>query len=163
VSVSWDGDLAKVAVLGMGNEVLKDEGIGVHVVRCLEKVSDLGPVRLVDGGTSPDAIDLVQDVERLIIIDAARCGGEPGAVYRLSPEQVQSQKPSSVHEMTVIDMLWSMEILGSVPEVTIFGVEPKEIDWGLELSPELEEKLPKIVKVVEGEIRRSLSSKLLVE
>ena len=163
MSVSEEHNPTKVAVLGMGNEVLKDEGIGVHVIRRLEEIPDLGPVRLVDGGTSPDAIDLVQDVEQLIIIDAARCGGEPGAVYRLSLEQVQSQKPSSVHEMTVIDMLWSMEILGSVPEVTIFGVEPKEIDWGLELSPELEEKLPKIVGVVEEEIRRSLSSKLLVE
>ena len=163
MSASGEGNSEKVAVLGMGNELLTDEGVGVHVIHCLEKIPDLGPVRLVDGGTSPDAVELVRDVERLIIVDAAHCGGDPGAVYRLTPEQVQTQKPSSVHEVSVIDMLWTMEIMGSVPEVTIIGVEPKEIDWGLELSPDLEGKLPEIVKVVEEEIRRSLSSKLLVE
>jgi hydrogenase maturation protease len=146
----------KIAVLGMGNELLKDEGIGVHVVRYLENVSGLGPVRLIDGGTCPDVIDEVRDVERLIIVDAVRGEGKPGAVYRLSPELVQTQKPSSVHELTVMDMLWSMDILGSVPEVTIIGIEPKEIDWGLELSPELANKLPQIAEVVLEEIRQSL-------
>ena len=147
----------KIAVLGMGNELLKDEGIGVHVIRYLENVPGLSLVRLIDGGTRPDAIDEIGDVERLIIVDAIRGEEDPGAVYRLSPEQVQAQKPSSVHELTVMDMLWSMDILGSVPEVTIIGVEPKEIDWGLELSPELANKLPQIAEVVLEEIRQGVS------
>lgn len=147
----------KIAVLGMGNELLKDEGIGVHVIRYLENVPGLGSVRLIDGGTRPDAIDEIGDVERLIIVDAIRGEGDLGAVYRLSPEQVQAQKPSSVHELTVMDMLWSMDILGSVPEVTIIGIEPKEIDWGLELSPELANKLPQIAEVVLEEIRQGVS------
>jgi hydrogenase maturation protease len=154
VSVRRDG---KIAVLGMGNELLKDEGIGVHVIRYLENVPGLGSVRLVDGGTRPDAIDEIGDVGRLIIVDAIRGEGDPGAVYRLSPEQVQAQKPSSVHELTVMDMLWAMDILGSVPDVTIIGIEPKEIDWGLELSPELANKLPQIAEVVLEEIRQGIS------
>lgn len=148
----------KLAVLGMGNELLKDEGIGVHIIRCLENVPDLGPVRLVDGGTSPDAIDLIQDVERLIIVDAAYGGGEPGTVYRLSPKEVQAQKPSSVHDLTIVNMLWTMNFLGCVPEVTILGIEPKEIDWGLELSPELAKRLPQILQLVTEEIRQNLES-----
>lgn len=154
MSVRRDG---KIAVLGMGNELLKDEGIGVHVIRYLENVPGLGSVRLVDGGTRPDAIDEIGDVGRLIIVDAIRGEGDPGAVYRLSPEQVQAQKPSSVHELTVMDMLWAMDILGSVPDVTIIGIEPKEIDWGLELSPELANKLPQIAEVVLEEIRQGIS------
>ena len=154
MSVRRDG---KIAVLGMGNELLKDEGIGVHVIRYLENVPGLGSVRLIDGGTRPDAIDEIGDVERLIIVDAIRGEGDPGAVYRLSPEQVQAQKPSSVHELTVMDMLWAMDILGSVPDVTIIGIEPKEIDWGLELSPELANKLPQIAEVVLEEIRQGIS------
>ena len=143
---------AKVAVLGMGNELLRDEGIGVHVIRRLEQISGLDDVRLIDGGTSPDAIDLIGNAQKLIIVDAAHMHDEPGAVYRLTPQQVSARKPSTVHEFSVIEMLWMMDLLSQIPEVIIIGIEPKEIDWGLELSPELERKLPEIVGVVLDEI-----------
>jgi hydrogenase maturation protease len=142
----------------MGNDLLRDEGIGVHTIRRLQEIPDLGPVKLVDGGCRPDAIEEIRGIPRLIIVDAIRAGGEVGAIYRLSPEQVEVKKPASVHEMTVIDMLWSLSLLGEAPKVTIIGVEPKDIEWDLELSPELAERLPKVVEVVLEEIRQSLSA-----
>ena len=154
MSASEKRSQAEVAVLGMGNELLKDEGIGVHVIRRLEETPGLSGVKLVEGGTSPDVADDVRDVKRLIIVDAAKCGGEPGDVYRMSPEDVQTQQPSSVHELSMIQMLWQMDMLGRLPEVTIIGVEPKEMDWGMDLSPELAGELPKIVEAVREELDR---------
>jgi len=135
-------------VLGIGNALLKDEGIGIHLIRSLKDLPGLESVDLVDGGTSPEAVDLVRDADRLIVIDAAYGGGEPGSIYCLTPEQIKSQKPSSVHEFNVLNMLWNLCIMGENPNITIIGIEPKEIDWGLDLSPELEERLPRITEFV---------------
>ena len=135
-------------MLGIGNALLKDEGIGIHLIRSLKDLPGLESVDLVDGGTSPEAVDLVRDADRLIVIDAAYGGGEPGSIYCLTPEQIKSQKPSSVHEFNVLNMLWNLCIMGENPNITIIGIEPKEIDWGLDLSPELEERLPRITEFV---------------
>ncbi len=146
----------KVAVLGMGNLLMTDEGIGVHVIRELESGPDIGPVRLVDGGTSPDAIDLVADVDYLIVVDAGCCGGPPGAVYRLEPDLVEPGGAASIHDLSIIDMMWSMRMWGTAPEVVVFAVEPRTVDWGMELSPELKQKLPRIVDQVRAEVRSAL-------
>ena len=148
----------RVAVLGMGNVLLKDEGIGIHVIHYLKDVPNLGPVELVDGGTSPDAIELIRDADRIIIVDATRGGEEPGAIYRLRPEELQDLRPFSIHELNLLDMLWTMNILGDTPNITIIGIEPEEIDWGLELSPKLEQRLPRITAVVLEEIRKGLET-----
>jgi hydrogenase maturation protease len=147
----------KIAVLGMGNLLLKDEGVGVHVIRCLQDLPAIDGVSLIDGGTSPEALDLVSNVTKLIIVDAIRGNSEPGSVYRLSPEQIKTAKPSSIHEISVISMLQNLSYRGDSPEVTIIGIEPKEIDIGLELSPELAERLPLIARTVYKEILRSLA------
>ena len=135
-------------MLGMGNALLKDEGIGIHLIRSLKELPGLESVDLIDGGTSPQAVDLVRDADRLIVVDAACGGGEPGSIYCLTPEQINDQKPSSIHELNVLNMLWNLYIMGESPNITIIGIEPKETDWGLELSYELEERLPRITEFV---------------
>jgi len=149
----WTGKLGKITVLGIGNALLKDEGIGIHLIRSLKDIPGLESVDLIDGGTSPEAFDLVRDADRLIVIDAAYGGGEPGSIYCLTTDQIKSQKPSSVHEFNVLNMLWNLCIMGEDPNITIIGIEPKEIDWGLELSPELEKRLPRITEFVLKTIR----------
>ena len=133
----------------------KDEGVGIHAIQSLEKI-DLPPdVKLVDGGTSPDLIAYTRAGDKLIIIDAARAGGEPGAVYRFRPEDLAAEKGvlTSAHELGVTQNLSLMALLGNKPaETIIIGIEPKEIDAGLELSAELQQKLPEIVKIVLDEI-----------
>jgi hydrogenase maturation protease len=150
-----DIENTRIAVIGMGNLLLKDEGIGVHVIRSLQSMPNLEGVLLIDGGTSPEALDLVNKMERLIIIDAIRGNDEPVSVYRLSPEQVETAKPSSIHEISVVSMLQTLSLRGENPEITIIGIEPKEIDIGLALSPELAERLPLITNTIYEEILRS--------
>jgi len=155
--------LGKIAVLGMGNVLFKDEGIGIHLIHALKNFPDLESVDLIDGGTSPQVIDLVRDADRLIVIDAACGGEEPGSVYRIKPEHVKNQKPYSIHELNVLQMLWTLNIIGKSPKITIIGIEPKEIDWGLELSPELEQRLPQITEFVREKIKKVLETESFME
>lgn len=147
----------RVAVVGVGNVLLKDEGVGVHVARALrERVeTDRSNVEIIDGGTSPDVFLLVEGVRKLIVVDAVKGGGSPGSIYRFHPNDIISggQCIVSVHQVGLLDGLRMIEYSAAKPEnIVIIGVEPKEIDWGMELSTELNERLPEIVKVVMGEV-----------
>jgi len=146
-----------VVVVGIGNLLLKDEGIGVHVAHALERAPSPSDVELqvVDGGTSPHLLPFVEGVDKLIILDAAKGGGEPGAIYRFSPEVIamEDEDITSVHQIGLLETLRIMKSLGREPKkVVIIGIEPKEIDYGLELSPELERKIPDITAMVLKEI-----------
>jgi hydrogenase maturation protease len=138
-------------VIGVGNLLLKDEGVGIHAVRALQEVNLPPDVKLIDGGTSPDLIAYTGAGDKMIIIDAARAGGEPGTIYRFKPEDLASEKGSlaSAHELGVVQNLKLMPLTGSEPgETVIIGIEPAETGWGMELSAALQQKLPEIVKAV---------------
>jgi hydrogenase maturation protease len=145
----------RIVVIGVGNLLMKDEGIGIHAVKALQDTGLPPDVELIDGGTSPDLIGYTRAGDKIIIIDAAKAGGEPGAVYRYRPEDLAAGKRTltSAHELGVVENLRLMELSGNEPrETIIIGIEPKEIDWGTELSPELQKRLPDIVKAVLKEI-----------
>ena len=145
----------RIVVIGVGNLLQRDEGIGIHAVKALQDVPLPGNVIIIDGGTSPDIIACTRAGDKLIIVDAARAGGEPGTIYRLRPEDLaaESETTLSVHELGVPQNLRLMLLSGNEPsEVVIIGIEPKEIAWSTELSPELQEKIPEIISVVLKEI-----------
>jgi hydrogenase maturation protease len=145
----------RIVVIGVGNLLLRDEGIGIHVVQALQEM-DLPPdIRLIDGGTSPDLIACTRAGDKMIIVDAARAGGEPGSIYRFLPGDLAAERPAlaSAHEMGVVENLGLMSLTGNQPvETVIIGVEPAEIDWGTELSAGLRLRVPDIVRVVLKEI-----------
>ena len=143
-------------VLGIGNVLLKDEGIGCHVVHALDGLS-LPDVETIDGGTCPDVLELVEDADKLVIVDAVRGGGMPGQIYRFRPEEVELEwKPFlSLHDMSLIDSLKLMQLRHGIGETVIIGVEPKELNWGLELSPNLQEKMPQIIDAVLEELNNT--------
>ena len=150
-------NLPRIVVIGVGNLLLQDEGIGIHVVQALEEMGLPPDVRLIDGGTSPDLIAYTRAGDKMVIVDAARAGGEPGTVYRFLPADFAAEKAAlaSAHEMGVVENLTLMALAGNQPrETVIIGVEPAEIDWGTELSPFLQGKLPEILRVVLEEINR---------
>ncbi|TRZ96210.1 MAG: hydrogenase maturation protease [Dehalococcoidia bacterium] len=149
----------RVTVLCIGNLLLKDEGVGIHLVGKLASNIDDVNVNIIDGGTSPDILSLVEDsVDKLIIVDAVKAGDKPGTIYRFSINDldIDSEKPASLHEVGVLEGLRMMALLNRQPKSTvIIGIEPKTIDYGLELSPEVEEKLPEIVKLVLREVEET--------
>ena len=147
----------RITVIGIGNLLLKDEGIGVHVVHSLRESQCPANVEIIDGGISPHVIFDLEGVDKLIVIDAVRAGGDPGEVYRfeLSDLAWEEKETTSLHEMGLGESLRLMGMLGNRPEeVVIIGVEPEEIDWGLGLSPKLEQRLPEVVRSVLEEIGR---------
>ncbi len=146
----------QVAVVGVGNLLLKDEGVGIHVAHALQKLALPHGVKIMDGGTSPEILDYVEPAGKLIIIDAMETGGTPGAVYRIRLDDLDTETMElvSVHELNLISRLKMMRILGKrLPETVIIGVQPKEIGWGTELCAELQEKIPEIGRFVLQEIR----------
>ena len=148
----------KVAIIGIGNLLFKDEGIGVHTIRALEAVEVPAHVdlELIDGGTSPDLAALLDNaLDKLVIIDAVKAGGKPGKIYRIKPEDLalEESKEISAHELGLRQNLKMMLLSGKKPkEVVIIGVEPEEIGWGTDLSPLLEQKMPQIIKAICEEI-----------
>jgi hydrogenase maturation protease len=140
-------------VVGVGNVLLKDEGIGCHVLQALRE-TDLSDVEIIDGGTSLDALQLCEDAEKLIIVDAVRGGGTPGQIYRFRPEDITLEEEPILllHDMSFVNSLKLMRLWHNIGEAIIIGIEPRDIGWGLELSPELQEKLPRVVDAVLAEL-----------
>ncbi|MGD0153957.1 MAG: HyaD/HybD family hydrogenase maturation endopeptidase [Thermacetogeniaceae bacterium] len=149
--------MGKKIVLGIGNLLLKDEGIGVHLVRALEDRQLPPDVDVIDGGTAGcDLLPLLSGAEKIIIVDALKGGEPPGAVYRLTPQDFQQQAKYdviSLHDIGIMDALKMLELMdGYLPAVVIIGVEPGQIEVGLDLTPEVSASLPFILDLVMKEI-----------
>jgi hydrogenase maturation protease len=146
----------RIVIVGLGNLLLRDDGVGIHLVRALGK-GDSGctNVEIIDGGTSSDIVSLVEGADKLIIIDTVKGGDKPGTVYRFGIDGVNaySATRSSVHQLGIADNLRLLELLGRGPKSTvIIGIEPETVDWGLELSREVQNKMAEIASLVRREI-----------
>jgi len=146
----------KVVILGIGNILLKDEGVGVRIIEYLHRFSFPPQVELVDGGTATfDLFGLFTETDHLVVIDAVKGGMSPGTIYRLEPKDLlpRQHTPISPHDLGLLDALDMAAKIGRLPHsVVIFGIEPKEIDWGMELSPEIEGIIPKVADLVLAEV-----------
>jgi hydrogenase maturation protease len=151
----YERQIPRIVIVGVGNLLMKDEGVGIHVIKHLQEINMPPDVELIDGGTAPDLIAYIKAGDKLIIVDSAKAGGEPGTIYRFLPGDLASDTGTlaSAHELGVELNLKLMSLMGNEPrEIVIIGIEPKEIDWGTELTSELEQKIPEIVKVILREI-----------
>jgi len=146
----------KIVILGVGNILLGDEGVGVHVAKKIAKMELPENVEVIDGGTaSMDILSSMKDVEKLIIIDALRGGEKPGTVYRLYPEDLLASLDSyvSLHQINVLEGLNLARKTGNAPQETvIIGIEPEKIDWGLGVTSEIDKKIPDILNIVLEEV-----------
>jgi hydrogenase maturation protease len=136
--------------------LMKDDGIGVHAIQALEGHLPKD-VELVDGGTAVcDLLPYMTGAEKIVIIDAIKGGGRPGAIYRLAPQDCGEQSKEdtlSLHDLGIMVVLQDLALLEkNTPSVVIIGVEPREIDWGMELTPEVERSLPRLLELVKSEI-----------
>ena len=143
----------RVLVLGLGNSIMRDDGVGVHAVRRFQQLSPR-PCLAVEVGTAVfDAIDLIASADRILAFDAVEAGGNPGSVYLLRAEDVTKEGGyNSLHDLGLIRTL---ETLDRPPaEVVIIGAEPQVIDWGTELSQAVEHAVAPMVLAAEEIIRR---------
>ncbi len=147
----------KIVILGVGNVLLTDEGIGVHVANELMKMELPDNVSVVEGGTDGfRLLNVITEADRLIVIDAVKGGGEPGSIYRFNIDNIKnvpSGFKTSVHQIGILEVIDLSSLIGKTPHTTIIGVEPKSLEMNLELSPEIKEKIPKIIELVLEEIK----------
>jgi len=145
-------------ILGIGNVLLKDEGVGVHALNALRDVPLPGDVEVLDGGTTgADLVDCIAGREKLIVIDATAADGEPGTVYKLTIDDLIRKTCSlgSLHEFGFVETYLTSKQLGCAPrEVVIFGVQPADSEYGLDLSDAVQRQVPELLKLVVEEANR---------
>jgi hydrogenase maturation protease len=149
----------KTLVLGIGNVLLQDEGVGIHAVDELQRRFELGAdVEVLDGGTAGvELLRYLDGRERVIVVDAIAAGHPPGTVFRVEGEDVPRSfhRRISPHQIGLSDVLATALITDAFPvEIVMFGVEPHTMKTGLELTPLVEASLDKLVGAVVEELRR---------
>lgn len=149
--------MGRRVVLGIGNLLLRDEGVGIHVVKALAGHQFPPDVEVIDGATAGcDLLPLISGADRVVIVDALEGGEPPGAVYRLTPEDFDQEPHEgsvSLHDIGITDVLKMLKLMeGHLPPVVIVGIEPGKIEVGLELTPEVAASLPFVLELVIKEI-----------
>jgi hydrogenase maturation protease len=146
---------ARILVLGIGNILRGDDGIGVHIARELRKYPRAGVLITEIGNAILEAVPLLAWADRVLVIDALMAQGPPGSIYFAPFERIVSQQGrDSLHEL---DIGTAMSFLPGGflrPEVFVLGVEPACLDWSLNLSPEVLLALPHVVRSANEQLRQ---------
>lgn len=151
----------RILVLGVGNSILKDEGFGIRVVEEMEAHRDelgIPPyVEIMDGATlGLDLLYYLEGREKVIMLDVVNAGEKPGTLFRFTTEDIKTKVLTkvSMHQVTLFDVLTMAELSGRMPaEAIIIGIQPGEIEWGLELTPDIEAQIPHVIELVMKEIK----------
>ncbi len=149
--------MASVLIICLGNPLMRDEGVGIRLAAeltpLLAERSDVEVLELGTGGLT--VMHAIAGREKVVFVDCALMGEEPGTLRRFTPEEVRSTKVRtrySLHEGDLLNTLELSHSMGECPEdIVIFGIEPKEIADGQELSPELEEHVEEYTKAILSE------------
>jgi hydrogenase maturation protease len=151
--MAFDSATCDTLVIGLGNPLRGDDGVGVRVAGVLAERVLPRDVEVVDGGTQGlGIVSLMEGRQRVILVDAADMGRAPGAFVRFNLDDVRLMGKDdrlSIHGAGLRDSLLLAQALGTLPdEVTIFGVQPAKLEWESALSPEVEASLPALVEAI---------------
>jgi hydrogenase maturation protease len=145
-------------VLGVGNVLMSDDGVGVHVVRALDAgraIDDDGGLppgaSVVDGGTAGlSLLPLIGQAGAMVVVDAVDVGAAPGTVHVLTGADLHSGRfHLSVHQVGTADLLSAAALLGTLPaDVLLIGIQPARIEPGLQMSPKVRSAVPLAVQTV---------------
>lgn len=150
----------RILVLGVGNLLLSDEGVGVHVAQRMMTMDMPPEVQVVEGGTDGfGLVNVITEADRMILIDAVRGGGQPGSIYRFEIEDCPPYPDifkTSVHQISILEVINLSSLIGSTPRTTIIGIEPACMEMGMSLSPVVAAKVPAVIRMVQEEVEKSL-------
>lgn len=147
----------RVVVLGIGNTIMSDEGVGVHAVEALRRSYTLpGFVEIIDGGTSSmELLDDLADVDLLVVVDAVKAGKPEGTLVRLGDSEVPVffRSKLSPHQIGLSDVMASLEFVGQFPKhMVVIGVQAENFELGLEMTPLIAARVPDLVAMVIAEL-----------
>lgn len=144
-------------VVGLGNPLRGDDGIGPHAIQMLLAQALPEGVEVVEGGTQGlGLVSLMEGWRRVILVDAANVGQSPGGFVRFTPQEARlmgSDQPISVHNAGLREALLLAETLELLPdEIVIYGMQPANLDWDDGLSPQVEAAMPRLVRAILDEL-----------
>jgi hydrogenase maturation protease len=150
-------DNKPILILGIGNILLKDEGIGVHVANILKDMPMPPDVEVMEGGTMGiDLLFYIEGRKKVIVVDTVKAGGAPGTMYRFTDKDLGVKKEflRTAHGIDFSDVVRTARNLGTKPEEIVFiGIEPEDMNnAGLELSALITSRIPAIIELVLKEI-----------
>ncbi len=140
----------KTVLIGLGNIVLSDEGIGVHAINVIkQRCTFEPPVEVVDGGTlGLDLLSYFEGKDAVVIVDAVNFNREPGFISILRDEEIPStiNMKLTVHHIGLSDILSSLRLLGKSPkQIILVGIQPESLEMGLEMTHTLKSRLKEVV------------------
>ncbi|HEX8988956.1 MAG TPA: HyaD/HybD family hydrogenase maturation endopeptidase [Rhodocyclaceae bacterium] len=142
----------RAVVLGIGNIILSDEGVGVRAVEAFERRYRLPEdVLAIDGGTSSmELIDELSSLDFLLVFDTIVAGKPPGTIVKLAGDEVPAffRRKLSPHQISLSDLLASLEFLGQAPkDIVVIGVQPVTLELGMELTEPVAARLAEVVEM----------------
>jgi hydrogenase maturation protease len=145
--------MSNVLILGIGNLLMKDDGIGSHVIQhILDSGMELPEgVEAIDGGTAGyDLIPLMMGRDKIVIVDALKGNDAPGSVYRFSPEHLASAtQVYSLHDLGVREILKQLQLSGNDPAVEIIGIVPEDVTTlEIGISDSVKKSIPRVVEQI---------------
>lgn len=147
----------KTVVLGIGNTLLSDEGVGIHVLNALSATPlSLGQVDLVDGGTLSFTLAVpIEEADALIVVDAAQLRSPPGTLQVFEGEEMDrfltGQKKSSVHEVGLTDLMTIAKLTERWPEKrALVAIQPEKVDWGDVPTPDVRAAIPEACRRIQS-------------
>ncbi len=143
----------RTLILGIGNLLLCDEGVGAHVARALQKEELPSNVIVLEVGTAfLGALPEIEQADRIIIIDAMQAEHAPGTIYRVPFEDcVKPECIASLHGFDLSRVIF-LAGRGTPPDTVVIGVEPARVEWGTDLSPEVLKAVPSIIEAIKIEL-----------
>lgn len=149
-------DERRALVLGIGNILMGDEGLGVRVVELFEKAYDLPEgVTCVDGGVAGVALlGYFKDYTHIIIVDAVSSGAAPATIKRFADTDIKAVPPSAAtaHQIGIKELIALSRFEGESPEILLIGIVPEEIAPGMGLTPSVEAALPRAADMINDEL-----------
>ena len=147
---------ANILILGIGNLLLHDEGVGVHVAHKMKEMALPPGIEVMDGGTMGlNLLYYIENRDRVIVVDTVIVGDPPGTIYRFTDESLVQNKPMlrTAHGVDFTDVIKTAEMLGTKPKEIIFvGIEPADMSEGIGLSEVIEKRVPTLIKMVMREL-----------
>lgn len=145
----------RILIMGIGNYLMGDEGVGVHLAETLEGYTLPPNVDVVDGGTGGfHLLEYFEKYKEVILVDATLDNNPVGHIRLVQPKFASDfPKAMSTHDIGLKDMMSSLQLMGKVPHIHLFVVSIESIQQqGIELTPEIAAILPELIEQVIGQV-----------
>ncbi len=142
----------KILLIGLGNILLRDDGVGVHVIRSLgQKYYFIPHVEVIDGGTMGlDLLPFFESADKVLIVDAADFAVEPGHISEIEDDEIPNfvQSKFSVHQIGLSDLLSALKMIDIRPsKICLIGIQPESIDVGLNMTDRISLKMDQLISM----------------